>query len=284
MNKNPGDAPAPANIADPFWDLLLPLDEARRRGFIRRLAVGYYENWRPTREEVAFLVDFELGRLSAEQLAGSTPSTLGPAQYAAAAADSVARPADVEISDQPGALRAVPSMATESADAAARRGTKLASINVDCGLLAPPFRFVAAGLSSAGWTIRLGQRYRRAFLHYRLISSTGGAESESEPAAPIIFNADITCVLDAAVPHVATDGRSLKHTVGRGVVIGSRGPWPIADDATAVSFLISAQSPPGIRRRRAPAGSLRVDLRSGAATWLNSSGFADANGGRAAIR
>ena len=46
MNERPGELPRPANIADPFWDLLLPLDEARRQGFIRRLAIGFYENWR----------------------------------------------------------------------------------------------------------------------------------------------------------------------------------------------------------------------------------------------
>jgi hypothetical protein len=283
MNENPGDTPAPANIADPFWDLLLPLDDARRQGFIRRLAVGYYENWRPTRTEVAYLVDLELGRLSAQQLAGPTPSTLGQGQYAALAADHPGRPADDEITHQSRALRAVHSPTTESADAAPR-GIKLASFNVDCGLLAPPFRFIAAGLSSAGWTIRLGQRYRRTFLHYRLISPVSGAENESAPAAPITFNADIACVPDVAVPQVATDGRSLKHSVGRGIVVGSRGPWPIADGATAMNFLITAQAPPGSRRQLPPAGSLRVDLRSGTAAWLSSSGYADSSGGRAATR
>jgi hypothetical protein len=281
MKDKPGDPPGPANIADPFWDLLLPLDEARRQGFIRRLAVGFYEQWRPTREEVAYLVDFELGRLSAEQLNESSPTTLVPGQFAGRAA---AGPADKEMADRTTQLRAVGSAGAESADAGPTplRGVKLATFNVDCGILAPPFRFIAAGLSSAGWTVRLGERYRRTFLHYRLVSPAAPPESQTWPTAPIVFNADITCVPDIAVPHVATDGRSLKHSVGRGIVMGSRGPWPIADGANSMSFLINAQSPPGSRQRRLPAGSLRVDLRSGAATWLTSPGFVDASDGRAA--
>ncbi|MEP6562378.1 MAG: hypothetical protein ABJD68_15035 [Nakamurella sp.] len=64
-------APSPArddhrnatpNIADRFADLLAPLSTRRRRGVIARLAVGYYEGWRPSRAEVAELVAQELRR------------------------------------------------------------------------------------------------------------------------------------------------------------------------------------------------------------------------------
>jgi hypothetical protein len=281
MNERPGDVPRPANIADPFWDLLLQLDDARRRGFIRRLAVGYYENWRPTREEVAYLVDFELGRLSAEQLNEAVSLLVAPEQYDNRPAGGVA---DDLAQHRPGALRAVRSNSTESTEIGPKpRGATLATFSVDCGLLAPPFRFIASGLSSAGWTVRLGERYRRAFLHYRLVSSVGPSVATAGSVSPVAFNADIICVPDIAAPYVATDGRSQKHSVGRGIVMGRRGPWPMADGVTSMSFLLTAQTPPGIRPRRLPAGSLRIDLRSGTATWRISPGFADASG-RAASR
>lgn len=46
----------PGNIADPHADLLSFLDEPQRKGMIALLAVGYYDGWRPSREEVADLV------------------------------------------------------------------------------------------------------------------------------------------------------------------------------------------------------------------------------------
>ena len=53
--------PTPS-IADRFADLLAPLSNKRRRGLIARLAVGYYEGWRPSRAEVTQLVNEELRR------------------------------------------------------------------------------------------------------------------------------------------------------------------------------------------------------------------------------
>jgi hypothetical protein len=282
MNERPGELPRPANIADPFWDLLLPLDEARRLGFIRRLAIGFYENWRPTREEVAYLVDFELGRLSAEQLNVAVTVPVAPERFDDRSFGSAVRD---ELAQQPGELRAVRSTPTESTVTRQQpRSATLATFKVDCGLLAPPFRFIAAGLSSAGWTVRLGERYRRAYLHYRLVSSLGPSAAGPGSVAPVAFNADITCVPDVAAPFVPTDGRSQKHSVGRGMVLGRRGPWPLADGVTAISFLLTAQSPPGIHQRQVPTGSLRIDLRSGTATWRTSAGFEDASDKQAATR
>lgn len=54
------------NIADSFADLLKPLSRQRRRGIIAQLSVGFYEGWRPTREEIAELVAVELGTLSVD--------------------------------------------------------------------------------------------------------------------------------------------------------------------------------------------------------------------------
>jgi len=42
----------------------------------------------------------------------------------------------------------------------------------------------------------------------------------------------IFCVPDIAPPGEPADGRSRRHSVGPGVVTGSRGPWPVADGAT----------------------------------------------------
>jgi hypothetical protein len=102
--------------------------------------------------------------------------------------------------------------------------------------------------------------------------------------SPMFFNSAISCVPDVAAPGEPGDGRSRKYSVGPGIVIGSRGPWPVAEGATTLSFLITAQSPPGVRQRRHPAGSLSVNLRSGAAIWRGAPGLSDANSRRTATR
>jgi hypothetical protein len=38
---------APPNVADPYSNLLQVLDEARRKGIIGLLAIGFYDGWRP---------------------------------------------------------------------------------------------------------------------------------------------------------------------------------------------------------------------------------------------
>ena len=51
--------------------------------------------------------------------------------------------------------------------------------------------------------------------------------------APLFFTSMIFCVPDIAPPGEPADGRSRRHSVGPGVVTGSRGPWPVADGATS---------------------------------------------------
>lgn len=73
-------------IADDYADLLRYLSPAQRRGMISRLTVGYYEDWRPSRAEVADLVAVELGVLTWEgaaqrhrqRLSGSEPDSITP--------------------------------------------------------------------------------------------------------------------------------------------------------------------------------------------------------------
>jgi|GEM_PF-5657823 len=50
------------SIADFYGDLLRPLTERQRKGLIARLSNGYYEGWRPSRREVALLVEQEMRR------------------------------------------------------------------------------------------------------------------------------------------------------------------------------------------------------------------------------
>jgi hypothetical protein len=61
------DATAPRNIADEYRDLMCYLTAAQRRGLTSRLATGYYEGWRPSRDELADLVAVELGVLTVEE-------------------------------------------------------------------------------------------------------------------------------------------------------------------------------------------------------------------------
>lgn len=79
-------APAIPTIADDYADLLRYLSPAQRRGMISRLTVGYYDDWRPSRAEVADLVAVELGVLTWEgaaqrhrqRLSGDDPESITP--------------------------------------------------------------------------------------------------------------------------------------------------------------------------------------------------------------
>ena len=54
-------------IADNYADLLRPSDYQQRRAIILRLTHGFYEGWRPSRQEMADLVAAELGTLRTEE-------------------------------------------------------------------------------------------------------------------------------------------------------------------------------------------------------------------------
>ena len=56
-------------IADRYADLLRPLDNRQRRAIVLRLSLGFYEGWRPSRDEMADLVAIELGTLNVDEAA-----------------------------------------------------------------------------------------------------------------------------------------------------------------------------------------------------------------------
>lgn len=70
------DRPSAPSIADPYRDLLMNLDDGRRRGLVLRLAVGYYEGWRPTHTEMANLIAVETGLMTEEQYFASPAGLL----------------------------------------------------------------------------------------------------------------------------------------------------------------------------------------------------------------
>ena len=85
----------PGNVADPYRDLLSRLDERRRRGLVHRLAVGYHDGWRPTRDEIADLVARETGQISeAEYLARRRSATRPPEQQCGPVNPSAPAPGD----------------------------------------------------------------------------------------------------------------------------------------------------------------------------------------------
>ncbi len=60
----------PRSITEHYGDLLEYLDTDRqRRGWIHRLVEGYYDGWRPSRNEVADLIAAELGVLTPDAVA-----------------------------------------------------------------------------------------------------------------------------------------------------------------------------------------------------------------------
>src|SRR5690349_24869697 len=70
-------------IADPYADLLRPLNERQRRAIMLRLTFGFYEGWRPSRTEMA-----DLGRRGT----GHTEHRTGAATAAAPHPARTARP------------------------------------------------------------------------------------------------------------------------------------------------------------------------------------------------
>ena len=253
------------SVADPFRDLLAAMDEGPRQGLVRRLAVGYYEGWQPTRAEVAALIDLETGRISEAEYLASQRSRLGPLESQRPANDPFALggiPGSPDTTDpakarshQRGGLNTDP--ATSSGDT---------GFGVDCGELAPPFRFIARGLSDDGSVGYEGQRYRLVYLRYELVPP-GTATATGEPIMPVFFTAPILCVPDVPTLRTVSDGKTTTHVVGTGSVAGSRGSWALSPDARQLRFLIYAQ-PRGQRPSRHPAGRLRLDLQDGEADWI----------------
>jgi hypothetical protein len=258
------DEPRPANIADPYRDLLSGLDEGVRLGFVQRLAVGYYEGWRPTRNEIADLVARETGRITENEYLSLLRQSAGPSELR-----KIALANDFRSLMPDGTVHPGPPDSRRTGSAAGRgrmptMPTGMQSFTVDCGELAGPLRFIARGVFRDGWVRHADQRYQRISLHYELIPApaAGGA-----PIEPVSFSAPITCVPVISAPTPAQDGRYAPDIVGARSIIGSRGPWSVSSETRQLRFLIYPQAAKGPHSPRHPAGLLRVDLKTGTADW-----------------
>ena len=56
----------PPNVADRYADLLRAMPRAKRLGLISRISQGFYDDWRPSRHEIADLVAVELRLLTVD--------------------------------------------------------------------------------------------------------------------------------------------------------------------------------------------------------------------------
>lgn len=257
---------APASIADPFWDLLAQLDYGKRQGLTRRLAIGFYEGWHPSRAEVALLVDFELGRITEKEYLAAGPGPEAMGSVVSTAPSALASATEPVASDD--ARRTSPPRLPEGSPRRTPAAlNRIATFSVDCGELAPPFRMIVRGLTGNGWSIRGGRRYRLVTLHYVLMPPIGTAGRKGHTITPVLYTAAITCVPDVAAPSTDADGRQRQHSVRPGHVAGSRGPWPVDDGARALEFLFSKQRPVGAGPVLLPVGVLRIELQQGLATW-----------------
>jgi hypothetical protein len=57
----------PPNVADHYADLLRTVPRHKRAGLIGRLSQGFYDDWRPSRREVADLLAVDLGLLTVDE-------------------------------------------------------------------------------------------------------------------------------------------------------------------------------------------------------------------------
>ena len=55
------------DLPDRYPELFEPLTEEQRRNVVQPLASSWLEGDNPTREDVALLIDYELGRITAEE-------------------------------------------------------------------------------------------------------------------------------------------------------------------------------------------------------------------------
>jgi hypothetical protein len=266
MTMTPGhdDRPRPGNIADPYQDLLSGLDEGVRLGFVQRLAVGYYEGWRPTRNELADLVARETGRITENEYLSLLRRSAAQSELRKIPPANDSRSVVPDRTVPPGPRN---SRRTSSAAGIGRMPTMptgMQSFTVDCGELAGSLRFIARGVFRDGWVRHADQRYQRISLHYELIPApaAGGA-----PIEPVSFSAPITCVPVISAPTPAQDGRYAPDIVGARSIIGSRGPWSVSSETRQLRFLIYPQAAKGPHSPRHPAGLLRVDLKTGTADW-----------------
>jgi len=262
----------PVSIADPFQDMLVGLDEVARRGFVQRLADGYYEGWRPTRAEVARLLALETGQISeAEYLAlhrtPSQPEGVANTAEIGTTTDLLVAADDHTVPDP---------AAGPSTTGPARHW--LQRFRVDCGELADPFRFIAHGLFDAGCGRRGDQQPRTIFLCYELVPPQTTAVDSFEP---VFFTAPIRCLPPGVVLQENADDQTSTHKVGPNSVVGTRGPWLLPPDTWHLKFLIYAQSHDG-RPQRHPAGVLRVDIQHDQAEWLPVNGRRAARAARKA--
>jgi hypothetical protein len=266
--------PEHRSIADPFLDLLEPLDDGARRGLVHRLAVGYYEGWHPTRHEVALLVDLELGRITeAEYLDLLRSSVMPPGQQEPAPDGVDTHPGNdpTQAADRVGNT-AEPDHATQCPPQSFLP-RDLQAFRVDCGTLAPPFRFVMRGLAHG----RSEEQDRLVSLYYELLPP-------SEPLSePTFFTAPILCMPTMRPSHTAGFSQTTSHAVGPDSVIGHRGPWILPPSVRQLKFLIYPQSPEGSPHRH-PAGALHVDVECGEAEWLPVNGRRAARAARKAHR
>lgn len=228
--------PRLASIADPFDDLLSTLDHDRRRGLVQRLAVGYYEGWRPTRDQVADLVAREGGRIE-----------------------------HLRSSSSPHPVVAAGTTGNGPGHGSRQPPTNTLPFTIDCGKLVPPFHFVARGLSHDGTVRRDGRPYQLVSLQYELVPAD---LNRNKPHPPRPFTARITCVPDIAAPLAEDDDRSNADRAGAGRGLRSRGPWPVPPGVPQLSFLIYPQRPPSSQPAWRPAGALIVDIRRHQAHWL----------------
>ena len=240
-------------IADGYRDLLLGLDEEYRRSLIHRLTQGFYEGWRPTRRELAALIAQEAGQTA-------TPTHPKTAPSRAPATASFTPPKPTSTATGPGVRPTRRRRARASTDP-----QLIAAFQVDCGQLAPRYRFIARSLNSAGTAHRGTELCRLVYLTYELHPLTG--PGDQRPTSPVLFTAPIVCFPDHPVPWADSDGRERHHTVTGSRVIGRRGTWPLARNVRRVRFMINQQTPPGIPSLPNPAGTLIIDVGSGRAAW-----------------
>ena len=233
------------NIADPFVDLLAVLDEGARQGFVSRLAVGYYDGWRPTRAEVARLIDLEAGRVSEDEYLALRRSTdTAPITAMASTGAPNGQGADARAAaDQSPVDQGPP--------------------RVDCGALASPLRFIAVGLAHGDDVAHEGVQYRRISLRYELIPASIDV---GDAVSPVFFTAPIFCIPDVPMLRTAHDGQTMSHRVESNAIVGCRGSWAIREDARQLKFLIHAQSTDG-RHSRHAAGSLWMELGDENVAW-----------------
>jgi hypothetical protein len=141
----------------------------------------------------------------------------------------------------------------------------IVSFDLDCGELVPGHRFVGRGVADCGLMPPFDGRQAvpGISLEYELVP---GVPPLDNPAEFFSFLVGVEYTADVELPWEPNDGGAIAPYEGGPSTHGSRGDWPLPEDARRLTFTLFPVDASGSQRPD-PAGAIEVDLVERTAAW-----------------